>query len=311
MKPILLAIGLLLALVGAWFGFSVGVSAAATKITHQPTRFISRAMIRVFDPSKVDQVLATLESEEIKFLAIDRIRALYPMLSDELPELEFPGGRLGPIVIVGTGSNPAQVQAGLDCLLAEAEHFLAEVDTSAIDAIDAELKAEEKRLSELTKEAAADNWTLVETEKTRLESRLIDLRTRQDDLNLDSKLFKEGSAEAAFSEKKLGILVEETERVSHDLAELASRLQNRDESREAITDSRKKIDHLNSKMSELTLKPENLPSFIIVEPASLAIEIIDDWTRTLHISGGVGAFLGLLPGLLLSVVALVGFRESR
>lgn len=123
MRGVLLFVGLTLAAGGGLFGWSIGAVGAAARITAKPTTFVSSARVSVLPPETEAGAKAVLVSDDLARRCVDRLRALYPGMSEARPELTV--NRVLPqiLAVESAGFDPDQVKAYLESLLAEAQAF--------------------------------------------------------------------------------------------------------------------------------------------------------------------------------------------
>lgn len=302
MRILLCVIGLLLAFVGGFVGWSLGVAQAATSIITKPTVYRSIARVSVQPSGRTAAALDTLQSEDMLRRTVDRLRALHPELNDSPPEIGAKEVLPSVLEVAAQGHDPDQIPVFLKCLLEEAQRpgdLGRKATYTAAEAREVELQ-----IRKLREDAGEFDRQSLEDEKTRLSARLVLLRDQRDDLEL------EPNPNEITRQRQKG-LSEQLTQVENALKKVSSALREGTAAEQNIVNLKEKLSRLMKQWETETAEAKNELTISVMEQPSMAIEKVELWAEKLNFMGGFGAALGALPGILLVAVAglWMGRRE--
>ncbi|OYW75002.1 MAG: hypothetical protein B7Z37_15160 [Verrucomicrobia bacterium 12-59-8] len=315
---------LIIILVCAVIGASIGTAMQALRITGRSQEFRSQAKLvaggqMVFNDNvcwperQADfygTIIETLESAEMKRRGLERVRALNPDLKVSDVAIRVAQTKGSSIFnILATGTEPKYTKIFLDALLDEfiafrmaireqsqgkaLQQFFQEV-ASRQNQMEKSLRALEEVRSRLESLSA-------KTDQERLVARLNALRNQRDDLRFELKSKKEGDPDQASLQTNISTLELKIQITEAELQRFEPRFSElRMLAEKYATDKgvfAKLFEMENRWESAFKSVPENVA---IQERASPSSEHVEDWTLPIAVGAGGGGLLGGLIGLALS-----------
>ena len=319
---------LIIILVFALIGASVGTALQALRLTGKPQEFRSMAKLvaggqLVFNDSLTwreqqadfyGTIIETIESAEMKRRALERVRALNPGLKDSDVEIRVAQTKGSAIFnVLATGLEPKYTRIFLDALLDEFIAFRQSVREQAqgkvLQQFLQEVASRQKKMERLTEElekARASGDTLsTKAELERLVTRLNSLRNQRDDLRFQLKLMDAKDEARAPLEAKLSATVEEVQSIEGELkqrepgiSELRGITEKYEAEKALYQRMLEKVDPVESALQV------NADYVAIQERATPASENVEDWVLPVAVGAGGLGFVGGLAGFLLSLIIL-------
>jgi uncharacterized protein involved in exopolysaccharide biosynthesis len=310
---------LVIILVCALIGASLGSVFEAHRIEDAPQAFHSEAKLAVnlqvinreLEEKRLGLSEGTasdiLESAEMSRRAVERVKALNPDLieSDVTIRATQTKGS-GILIIRANGQEPKYTRIFLDALLDE---FIAFRHSTREDAQGLELQkvlneaaALQKEIKEIEAalEKARAGSVSANVDHVRLQARLTTQRNQRDERRLVIKSMAENDDGRALLQTRLSAIELEIQDLEaqvqrHEAA--ASELRVRIEKLDAV---KKAYEQKSEKAAELQTSIDTDPDFVaVIERATPAFEIVEDWRLPIGIAAGVGCLIGLVLSRLL------------
>jgi len=320
---------LIIILVCAVIGASIGTALQALRITGKPQEFRSLAKLvaggqmvstnsltwREQQADFYGTIIETIESAEMKRRAWERVKALNPDLKDSDVEIRVAQTKGSAIFnILATGSEPKYTRIFLDALLDEFIAFRQSIREQAqgkvlqqfLSEVVSKQKTMEDSLEKFQKARAQGSDTLsVRSDLERLVPRLNSQRNQRDDLRLKIRSMKDDDAARASSQTELEAIESEIQAIEKDLdrrevalAELKT-LQGKFETDKLV------YEKLFNEVEKLQAVFNMLSDYVAIqERATPSSENVEDWVMPIALGAGGGAVLGGLVGFVLSLLLI-------
>ena len=318
---------LIIVLVCAVIGASIGVALQALRITGRPQEFRSQAKLvaggeMAFIPTITwreqqqdfyGTIIETIESAEMSRLALERVRALNPDIKDADVTIRVAQTKGSAIFnILATGFEPKYTRIFLNALLDEfisyrqvlreqaegkvLQQFLTNVVTRQKSMEDAAEKLEKAR-------ARGVDTLSVRSDLERLVLRLNKQRNQRDDLRLKIKSMKDDDAARASLQTQIEAAESEIQDIEKDLARWEAPLAELKTIKEKHDADKLAYEKLFELVCEKLpgIFDCSAPYIAIQERATPASENVEDWTLPIAVGAGGGGLLGALVGLALSL----------
>jgi len=320
---------LIIILVCAVIGASIGTALQALRITGKPQEFRSLAKLvaggqmvstnsltwREQQADFYGTIIETIESAEMKRRAWERVKALNPDLKDSDVEIRVAQTKGSAIFnILATGSEPKYTRIFLDALLDEFIAFRQSIREQAqgkvlqqfLSEVVSKQKTMEDSLEKFQKARAQGSDTLsVRSDLERLVPRLNSQRNQRDDLRLKIKSMKDDDAARASSQTELEAIESEIQAIEKDLdrreaalAELKT-LQGKFETDKLVYE--KLFNEVEKLQAVFNMQSDYVA---IQERATPSSENVEDWVMPIAVGAGGGAVLGGLVGFVLSLLLI-------
>jgi chromosome segregation ATPase len=316
----------IITLVFAVLGASVGVCWQALRITGKPQEFRSLAKLVAGGGGNITEdihmrwresqmdfygtIIETIESAEVKRRALERVRALNPELKDIEVDIRVAQTKGSAIFnILATGPEPKYTRIFLDALLDEFIAFRQNIREQSQPEVQQFLRivaTQRKKMEDAFKaaEALAKAASLrAKADLERLVERVTTLKGQRDDLRLELKAMADDEAARASLEKRLKAISEEIalseaemDRYNAGLAEYRRAVETHNVEKETY---QKQLEKVNEMQSSLRSRADYVA---IQERATLASENVEDWKLPIAIGAVGGGSLGAVLGFLLSLI---------
>jgi hypothetical protein len=316
----------IITLVFAVLGASVGVCWQALRITGKPQEFRSLAKLVAGGGGNITEdihmrwresqmdfygtIIETIESAEVKRRALERVRALNPELKDIEVDIRVAQTKGSAIFnILATGPEPKYTRIFLDALLDEFIAFRQNIREQSQPEVQQFLRivaTQRKKMEDAFKaaEALAKAASLrAKADLERLVERVTTLKGQRDDLRLELKAMADDEAARASLEKRLKAISEEIalseaemDRYNAGLAEYRRAMETHAVENETY---QKQLEKVNEMQSLLRSRADYVA---IQERATHASENVEDWKLPIAIGAVGGGSLGAVLGFLLSLI---------
>lgn len=308
------------ALVMAW----VGGLFQTNRLVVKPQEFRSEAKlmmnVRVIDRNLEENELSPeyatiaeiVESAEMKRRARERVQALYPDLSEvdiDIHAVQTKGSSI--IDIRATGGEPKYTRLFLDALLDEFISFRQgireEEQGPGLQKVLQEVAALQKQMKEaeaaLEKARVSAGSVSANLDQARLKARLTVQQSQRDEHLRAIKGMAENNGGRALLQTRLSAIELEIKDIEAQLqrheataSELRVLTEKFDAAKQAFE---KKFEDVEKLQSMIDTDPD---SVAIMERASPAYEVVENWKQPVAIGAGGGALLGGFIGLMLSLI---------
>jgi uncharacterized protein involved in exopolysaccharide biosynthesis len=320
---------LIIILVFAIIGASIGVTLQALRITGRPQEFRSLAKLvaggqMVFNNTIIwreqqadfyGTIIETIESAEMKRRAWERVKALNPDLKDSDVDIRVAQTKGSAIFnILATGSEPKYTRIFLDALVDEFISFRQSIREQAQSRVVHEFfqdvvtrqKSMEDAAEKLEKARARGVDTLsVRSDLERLVVRVNTQRNQRDDLRLKIKPMKDGDAARAPLQTQLEAIESEINDIEKGLARRESDLAELKTLQEKHDTNKLVYEKLFNEVEKIQSICNIAPDYVAVqERATPASEIVEDWVLPVAVGAGGGGILAGLVGFALSLLIL-------
>lgn len=327
---------LVIVLVFALVGASLGVWRQALRITGRPQEFRSLAKLvaggqMVFNDSIMwreqqqdfyGTIIETIESAEMKRRAFERVRALNPDIKDVDVEIRVAQTKGSAIFnILATGAEPKYTRVFLDALLDEFISFRQSIREQAqgkvlqkfLQEVVSKQKAMEDSAKKLEKARAQGSATLsVRSDLERLVPRLNAQRNQRDDLRLKIKSMTNDDASRAPVQTQLEAIESEIHDIEKDLDRREASLDELKTLQEKLETDKLAYEKLFEQVEKIQSVFNSASDYVAIqERATPAFENVEDWKLPVAVGAGGGGLLGGLIGLVLSLIIVSSSKPSQ
>ncbi len=317
---------LVIILVFALFGASLGVWRQALRITGRPQEFRSLAKLvggaqttlndsitwREQQEDFYGTIIETIESAEMIRRALERVRALNPDLKDCDVAIRVVRTKGSAIFnILATGSEPKYTRIFLDALLDEFIAFRQSIREQAqgkvlqqfLQEVVTQQRGMEESMEKLEKVRAKVDTLSTKSDLERLVARLNSLRNQRDDFRLKLKPMGETEAARAPLQTQLESIESEIQRIELDLQRHESDLSELRALTEKHEVKKATYGRLLEQVEKIQTAFNTCADYVAIqERATPASENVEDWMLPVAVGAGGGGLLGGLVGLLLSLL---------
>jgi hypothetical protein len=319
---------LIIILVCAVIGASIGVALQALRITGRPQEFRSQAKLvaggqmafndSVCWPEKqadfYGTIIETIESAEMKRRALERVRALNPDLKDSDVAIRFAQNKGSSIfTILATGAEPKYTRVFLDALLDEFIAFRQSIREQAqgkvlqqfLQEVASRQNQMEKSLRTLEEVRSKVESLSAKTDQERLVARLNELRNQRDDLHFELKSKKEGDPDQAPLQTNLRTLELKIQITEAELQRFEPRFSELRMHAEKYAMDKLAYEKLFEQVKKLQGGFDCSADYVAIqERATPSSENVEDWVLPIAVGAGGGGILAGLVGFVLSLLLI-------